>query len=132
MGEQISLPSALEGIFFAFRWDKQKVWRLNTPVETMPLGALTWHLDLPVWSTEPPHPLFNLEPRRVIERPGDFPHHWNRILAASLAFPLELFLQGNRWVILDGYHRLAQHYICAADQVCVRKHPASVLPAIMA
>lgn len=130
MSESLRLPPALAGIFFDVRWDKQKVWRLNTPTTRMSITALVWHLDLPIWSTVPPQPSFDLTPRQVIEQPSTYAYHWQRIWATDLAFPLELFPNQDRLVILDGYHRLAQHYLRGTDSVPVRQHSAEFLTLI--
>ena len=130
MGESLHLPTALQGIFFNFRWDKQKVWQLSTPTTWMAITDLMWQLDLPVWSTAPPQPNFDLTPRQVIEQPTIYPYHWQRIWATDLTFPLELFPNPDKLVILDGYHRLAHHYLRGADNVPVRQHSAEFLTLI--
>jgi len=60
------LPEVLRGVFFDFRWDRERLWALPTPVTRLDTSMLWWHLDLPVWSTEPPRALFDLAPRAVL------------------------------------------------------------------
>jgi hypothetical protein len=123
MSSRIELPPRLRGIFFDRLWDASKVWELDTAAERVSFGELEWHLDLEVWTTVPGEPRWDLSPHAVLGRPELYSRQWNRILNADLAFPLELFRQCDRWVILDGYHRLARHRIRGSDYVLVRRHP---------
>ena len=118
----IKLPDTLHGIFFAFVWDKAKVWALPTPAEQVPLADLIWHLDLPVWSTRIGEPRFDLAPAAVLAHPDRHAEHWQRIQQADLRYPLDLFRNGTRWVILNGYHRLAHCAMLQLPQVWVRLH----------
>ncbi len=130
MSDEIHLPSALQGIFFSFRWDKQALWRLPTAPQSIPFAELTWHLDLPIWSTHPPAPLFDLRPRAVIAHPHEHRDHWERIQAADTTFPIELFQHNGRWVIMDGYHRLAKLFVEDTNEILVRMHPDELLPLV--
>jgi len=127
MPETLELPAALHGIFFPFRWNKQALWGLSTPAMPLPIAELEWHLELPVWSTEPPQPLFNLSPHEVIAQPALHAHHWQRILDVSLEYALDLFEFNGRWVIMDGYHRLAKHHVLHSVEVPARLHSAKLL-----
>lgn len=102
---RLALPQSLQGIFFDQIWDKSKVWALPTLPSTLPLQQLSWHLDLTVWTTVPGEPHFDLSPRTVLARPDEFPRDWAKIVTAETIYPLELFRNGGRWVLLDGYHR---------------------------
>jgi hypothetical protein len=128
--DEIVLPKALQGIFFPFRWDKHALWALPTAVSVVTLAELDWHLDLPVWSTHPPQPLFNLRPREVIEHPNQHALHWDRILAADTIYPLDLFRHNGRWVIMDGYHRLARCVVVGVERVNIRMHPDGLLATV--
>jgi hypothetical protein len=131
MREELALPASLQGVFFPFRWDKQALWALPTPASGLALTELEWHLDLPVWSTQPPQPLFDLRPRDVIAQPAIHAQHWQRILAAPLEYALDLFEYNGRWVVMDGYHRLAKHLVLQAKEVPARLHPAQMLEKVI-
>ncbi len=124
--QYVQLPSHLQEVFFETRWETAKVWALQTPVTSLSLSELDWHLDLTVWSTVSGEPRFDLAPRRVLAEPSVYPRRWARICAASLGYALELFLRNERWVIVDGYHRLAKHRLEATVIVPVRLHPAAL------
>jgi hypothetical protein len=86
------------------------------------LDQLVWHMDLTVWTTMPGEPRFDLAPATVMRSPLAFPRHWRKINDAQLAYPLELFQNGTRWVIIDGYHRLCGHVLQRSCVVPVRLH----------
>ena len=132
MTARVALPDSLKGTFFDGRWDREEVWALPTPQELAPFAELAWHLELTVWSTDPPRPLFDLAPHAVLEAPTAHPRHWERIVAAVLGWPLELFRNGGRWVVLDGYHRLARHALLGSAEVSVRRHADNLLGVIRA
>lgn len=132
MPEFLALPAALQGIFFPFRWNKQALWALQTLSTTLPIDGLIWHLDLPVWSTQPPQPLFDLRPRDVVVQPAIHAQHWQRILNAPVEYALDLFEYNGRWVIMDGYHRLAKHHVLQSTVVTARLHPAILLEKVLA
>lgn len=121
-GSEVPLPPALQGVFFNFRWDIRKVWALQTQPHREPIEPWLWHLDLPVWSTVPKRPRFDLKPNDVLENPARYRRHHDRILSADTSFALELFRNGGRWVILDGYHRLAHLYTSGERFINVRLH----------
>lgn len=119
----VELPEHLRGVFFDWRWETAKVWALPTPLAHLPLQDLAWHLDLTVWTTVRGEARFDLAPASVLARPEQHPRHWAKIREVDLSYPLELFRNGDRWVILDGYHRLCGHWIQGSRQVPVRLHP---------
>ena len=121
--ERLELPSHLRGVFFHWLWETTRVWSLPTPTSQLPMHALTWHLDLTVWTTVRGEPRFDLAPATVLADPVGHARHWGKIQEADLSYPLELFRNGERWVILDGYHRLARHALQGTDHVPVRLHP---------
>lgn len=40
-------PAIIEEVGFDFSWDEKKVWKLDAPVEAMPIEQLAWHFDVP-------------------------------------------------------------------------------------
>jgi len=123
--QRLALPHPLKGIFFHAVWDKAKVWALPTPVTTLSLDQLEWQLALTVWSTVAGQARFDLSPSLVLSSPNEFARHWTRIGDADLTRPLELFEKHGAWIIIDGYHRLARHWLRSSPHVPVRLHPAA-------
>jgi len=120
--ERIELPQRLRGVFFDRIWETSKVWALPTPAELMSFDELRWHLDLTVWTTVRGEARWDLSPSMVLSQPDLHPRRWERILGVDVSFPLEMFRQGNRWVLLDGYHRLARCLVERRSTVAVRLH----------
>jgi hypothetical protein len=130
MTTKVDLPKRLRGIFFDDVWETSRVWQLDTPAESIGFDELKWHLDLTVWTTIPGEPRWDLSPRMVLNNPDRFPWHRDKISTVDLSFPLEMFSRGERWVILDGYHRLARHHLERSSHVRVRRHPTACWGAI--
>jgi hypothetical protein len=120
---RVALPSSLRGVFWDKSWETQRIWALPTATSFLGLDELIWHLDLTVWTTVRGQPRFDLAPATVLRSPDEFPRHWEKIQQADLAYPLELFQNGARWVIIDGYHRLCGHVLQSSSAVPVRLHP---------
>jgi hypothetical protein len=125
------LPPTLHGLFPKCRWDQAKLWALSTPVTLMSTHDLWWLLDLPVWPTNPPASIFDLAPTTVMRNPELYPRRWNRILAADTGYPIELYRYNNRWIILDGYHRLARMFLEEHSTARVRLHPSDTMSRIV-
>jgi hypothetical protein len=121
--DRVELPERLRGVFFDGLWETTKVWRLPTAPQVVMLTDLDWNLDLTVWSTVRGEARWDLSPRMVLEHPARYERHWRRILSVDISFPLEMFRQADRWVVLDGYHRLARHRLEERPEVSVRLHP---------
>jgi hypothetical protein len=123
LSDRLTLPEELRGVFFDFLWDTRQCWVLPTETSIISFDELAWHLDLPVWTTVPGDPRFDLAPSAVLKEPERFPARWERIRTADLAYPLEMFRNDRGvWVILDGYHRLARHRLEGSPHVAVRLH----------
>lgn len=123
-------PPELRAFYFDFDWDNRRVWGLDVPVETVPISDLAWHLDLPIWSTVPGQPLFNLVTNDVLQRLDAHPRHRKRLDKVDLGFPIDVMWSEDRYVILDGVHRLAKLKMLGARRVEVRKIPRDVIPCI--
>lgn len=122
-------PSIIEKVGFDFSWDEHKVWELDFPTETMPIDKLIWHLDTPfIWSK--PDGYYDVRPREVIDSPEKYTEEYERILAVDTNYPIDIMWWRERWLILDGLHRLMKKVIEGSDDVQVRKIPESAIPLI--
>lgn len=92
--EPLGLPPHLRGLFFDWLWDKTKVWALPTPAAQLPFSELRWHVALSVWTTKKGEPRFDLAPATVLTNPERHARDWERIQAADISYPLELFRNG--------------------------------------
>ncbi len=119
-------PAIISEYWYSIDWDVEELWRLDLPSERMPLAALAWHLDVPVWPDEGRRP-YSVTPRQVLENPEENPTEFGRVDAASLDYPLEVFRNRDRLMILDGVHRLAKAHALGLEEVMVRHVPESAV-----
>jgi hypothetical protein len=123
------LPAELRGVLCDFIWDSDALQRLPLPVDTVTVDSLRWHLDLPYWRHDGKP--FQVTPAQV---KADPPHHqeqYQRTMAADLGYPLDLLFRNDRWVILDGVHRLLKADLLGLSHIEVRRLPATMLPLIL-
>jgi hypothetical protein len=122
------IPKIIKEVGFDFRWSEAKVWALEIEPEKMPISELVWHFDVPFWSLPDGH--YNLKPIDVINKPHEHEEEYKRIISADLNYPLDVMFWKNRWLFLDGLHRLAKAKILGQEFVDVRKIPESAIPLI--
>lgn len=118
-------PRVIEQYWYAFDWDVEALWALDLPVETLPISRLEWHLDVPVWPHE--NQPYSLEPRDVLRSPYRYAEEYQRAQRADLVFPVEITRFRNRWLILDGIHRLLKAHELGHATLMVRKVPIKLL-----
>lgn len=123
------MPDIIKEVGFDFSWDERKVWELNVPTEEMPIDELTWHFDVPfIWSK--PDGYYDVNPRKVIEDPDQHPEEYERTMQADTSYPIDIMYWKERWLILDGLHRLMKQAIQGKEMVQVRKVPKTAIPHI--
>ena len=123
------MPTELRGVLCDFVWDSDKLQRLPLPVETATVDALRWHLDLPYWRHDGKP--FQVTPAQVKANHTRYEVQYQRAMAADLGYPIDLLFRNDRWVILDGVHRLLKADVLGLSHVRVRRLPAAMLPFIL-
>jgi hypothetical protein len=119
--ERPLMPPELLEIAFKFDRDLNKLWKVELPVETLPVSALEWHLDMPFfWQDEKP---FSLKPREVLNHPEQYAYWMQRIMQVDTSYPLDILLWNGNWQIIDGLHRLCKQIALGKTTVAVRKLP---------
>lgn len=114
-------PKIIQDYWYSIDWDVEAIWRLNLPTEEFPFRELAWHLDAPVWPDGEKR--YCVTPRQVLDEPQRFKAEADRIENASLEYPIDVFFNRDRWMILDGVHRLAKAWRQTAKKVRVRRVP---------
>ncbi len=120
------LPALIERYWYSIDWDVPMLWELDLPVDTLPIAALEWHLDAPVW----PDPFgreYRITPRMVIGHPEIHTSEYARIERSDLSFPLEVYRNRSRLMILDGIHRFCHAYLRGDSEVRARRVPHSAV-----
>ena len=79
---------------------------LVLPGRRLGLEELRWHLDLRWWRRN--GVWFQVTPREVLAHPEAHAEHAERVANADLSYPLHVVPRHQRWLILDGIHRLVK------------------------
>ena len=119
-------PEIISDYWYSIDWNVGELWNLDLPIVELPLVQLEWHLDVPVWPNEEGRP-YAVTPRQVLEFPANHPTESERLRSASLAYPLEVFRNRGRLMILDGIHRLAKAHALGLEKIHVRHIPESAV-----
>lgn len=123
------LPKIIEEVGFDFHWSEEKVWALDVLIGEMDIKNLEWHFNIPFWNT--PGGYYDLTPNQVLENPEKFKEEFDRIMRAKLVHPLDIMFWKNRWLLLDGLHRLVKAHKLGYKKVKVRKIPKEYIPQIV-
>jgi endonuclease/exonuclease/phosphatase family metal-dependent hydrolase len=118
----------IEEEWFDFDWDPEKVWEVDVEPEEMSVGRLEWHLAIPLWEYEGERN--RVTPRQVLDAPDEYPDYFQEIMDTDMSCPIDIMWWNNRWMILDGVHRLAKASHLGHDEITVRKIPHSAVPSI--
>ncbi len=124
------LPDIIKEVGFDFSWDERKVWGLNVPIEEISIESLIWHFDIPFYWSKPDG-YYDVTPREVINHPEKHSGEYTRTMQADTRYPIDIIHWKERWLILDGLHRLMKQSIEGMEQVNVRKIPVSAIPLII-
>ena len=100
------IPAALRDWLLPIEWERELLWGLELPRRRLGLEELRWHLDLPWWRRN--GIWFQVTPREYLSRPDAHPEHADRVASAELSYPLHVIRRRERWLILDGTHRLTK------------------------
>ena len=122
------LPQIIEDVGFDFQWDNNKVWGLNVPVEDISISDLEWHFEIPFWDKQ--NGYYDLTPNEVLADPEKYKEEFERTLRADLSHPIDIMFWKNRWLILDGLHRLVKQKQQGLKEVRVRKISQDSIPKI--
>jgi hypothetical protein len=111
----------IERYLYAFDWDIEAIWALDLPVEEKPIADLAWMLKTPVWFG--PDGPYTLSPNDVIADTQTHAREYVRAMRADTSYPIDIAWHADRWVILDGVHRLLRLSREGAEMVRVRVVP---------
>ncbi len=124
------IPKELSSIYFDFHWSQKRLWDLSLPVTTMKVNDFIWLLDYPVWASNPPDKVFDLKPLDILYNMDNFPKIKTKILNADCSYPIHIMNWRERWVILDGFHRLLKKIITNETEIAVKEVPVSSISEI--
>lgn len=122
-------PPIIDKVGFDFRWDNRKVWALEIEPEEMPVSELEWILDIPFLAVDTDWG-YELTAREVLENPDKYPYQIERTKKADIRYPIDIMWNKERWLILDGLHRLMRQIMEGKTTVMVRKVSRDLIPQI--
>ena len=115
-------PELVEKYWYSIDWDVKKLWLLDLPVVEVSMEVLVWHLEVAIWPDNHGKP-YTVTPRQVLEEPARYPKEYQRIIGASLEYPLEIYQNKSKVMILDGVHRLAKAWQGGQEKIKSRWIP---------
>ena len=121
-------PADLRRYLLDFEWDCHRLWGLPLRAESMPVSDLEWQLQLPWWRLDGRS--FAISPREVAASPDRYLEQYSRTISADLRRCLHVTYRAERWVVLDGIHRLLKASLLGLEVVGVRKVDRSSYEAI--
>lgn len=111
-------------------WEEEKIWSLDIPVSKMSINEPEWHLDCPFWEHDNGE-RYTVTPRDVLERVDGTATEYEAVLKADTKYPIDIYFNKNKWLILDGLHRLVKLYSANATEISVRIITNDTLPLIL-
>lgn len=102
-------PKILTDAGYEIYCDVKKIQALNLPVVDFEIDKLIWNFDLPFWEKDGTDD-WNLTPRDVIDKTDGSMGHQERVEQADLQFPILLLNKNDKWLIIDGVHRLVKAF----------------------
>lgn len=124
-----ALPDSVIAVMAGFWWDDDRIRALALPVEAVPFAELEWGLDVSFWSDG--RKPFSVRGRDLLENPDRYPEHRRRVHWSDLKHPLTLYEKEERWIILDGYHRLVKSAREGRTELPVVRLPEAAVPGVL-
>jgi hypothetical protein len=110
-------------------WEEEKLWALDLPVSTIDIAELVWHFDCPFWEHDNGE-RYTVTPWDVIGGVVGTKKEQQKVSIADTSYPIDIYFNKNKWLILDGIHRLVKLYKQEAEKVEVRIVPKEMFPLI--
>jgi hypothetical protein len=114
-------PQELEPWLGELSARRELVSSLLLPVIELPVAELVWQLDLPLWPNAHGDP-FRVRPLDVVDGP-----QLRDTDAADLALPVDVVWRGDRWLVLDGLHRVLKAARTGRQTLAARPVPHETL-----
>lgn len=128
MTDKIIIPESVLEYGFDFDWNEDDVWKLNYPTQEIALEILEWHFNIPFWNWD--NEWYVLKPIDVINNPQKYKLQYDRVMASDISYPIDVMVNKERLVILDGLHRLVKCKLLGMNKVKVRIIPRKEIPNI--
>ncbi len=111
-------------------WDDEKLWTLNEPITEIAITELSWHFDVPFWSNDKDE-RWTVTPQNVIDKiPGTIKEQ-AKVMHVALSYPIHVIESRERWLVLDGLHRLVKSFIMGDKTIKAVIVPRQRLPEVL-
>lgn len=110
-------------------WEEEKLWALDIPSTQIDIQKLEWLLDCPFWQHDNGE-RYTVTPRDVIEEKDGTVEEQKKVVSADTGFPIDIYFNKDKWLILDGIHRLVKLYQAGNETIEVRVVSEEQLPLI--
>jgi len=111
-------------------WEEELLWAVDLPVTNLDITALKWHFDCPFWEHDNGE-RYTITPQDVLGKVEGTQSEQAKVLAADTSYPIDVYFNKDKYLILDGIHRLVKLYQTGAESVAVRIIPDDKLPLIL-
>lgn len=101
------IPPTLAPWLLPIAWDRERLWAIDRTPVGMELEHLRWLYALPLWRGSDRR-WFRVSPDQFLVAPAAHPEHARRVADADLRFPIHVLWRRDRWMVLDGVHRLVK------------------------
>jgi len=109
-----------EIIDIGFKIPEEKLWAADVISEKILISEIDYNLDIPYLEKEGTDD-WNLSIRELVNDLDSQPYHAKGIRMADVSYPIELYYFKDKWIILDGVHRLASLVFSGKTEVRVRR-----------
>jgi len=103
------IPKILRDAGYEMNCDVEKLNTQGIPVTSVEIKELVWIFDLPLWGKDGES--WNLTPWDIINRVPGSESQRKRVENVDLNFPILVYRKNNRWIVVDGVHRLVKMYL---------------------
>ena len=110
-------------------WEEEKIWALDLPVIEKDISELLWLFDVPFWENDNGD-RYTITPWDVINEKDTATKEIEAMNNADVTFPIDIFQNHGKWLVLDGLHRLSKVYKSGGTKISVRVVPRERLPEI--
>jgi hypothetical protein len=110
-------------------WEEEKIWALDLPVIEIDISELLWLFDAPFWENDNGD-RYTITPWDVINENDTATKEIMAMNKADVTFPIDIFQNHGKWLVLDGLHRLAKVYKNGGTKIQARVVPRERLPEI--
>lgn len=104
--KRIGLPVVIRDFYPGYFWSQRKLHQYTDNLKKLKFEEVEWILDYPILCSNPPRAIYDLNPNDLLLLHDENQDHRSRIHNADLSFPIHVLFKDERFVILDGVHRV--------------------------